>query len=55
MDTKQGGLACKLESIPVGFDGWLSMAEPRVKDNFTPKGNDEMPKASSDDLNDIPF
>ena len=56
MDTKQGGLACKIESIPVGFDGWLSMAEPKQKDNFTPRGNDEMPKASpSDDLSDIPF
>lgn len=56
METKQGGLACKIETIPVGFDGWLSLAEPRTKDNFTPRGNDEMPKASaSDDLNDIPF
>ncbi len=56
MDTRQGSLAGKIENIPVGWDGWFSMAEPKVKDNFTPRGNDEMPKASaSDDLNDIPF
>ena len=47
MDTKQGGLAIKLESLPVSFDGWLSLAEPRAKDNFTPRGNDEMPKTAS--------
>lgn len=57
MDTKQGGLAIKLESLPVsGFDGWLSLAEPKVKDSFTPRGNDEMPKASLSDIDsDIPF
>jgi hypothetical protein len=53
MDTKQGGLACKIEQIPVGFDGWISMAEPRAKDGFTPRGNDELPKASN--LDDVPF
>ena len=41
---KQGGLAVKIESLPVGFDGWLSLAEPRAKDNFTPRGSDELPK-----------
>lgn len=55
METKQGGLACKIESIPVGFDGWLSLAEPKPKDNFIPRGNDEMPKASADNLDDVPF
>lgn len=57
MDTKQNGLAIKLESLPVsGFDGWLSLAEPKQKDNFTPRGNDEMPRASADNLDDqIPF
>lgn len=56
METKQGGLACKIESIPVGFDGWLSLAEPKPKDNFTPRGNDEMPKASASlDDDSVPF
>jgi hypothetical protein len=55
MDTKQGALAIKLDSLPVQFDGWLSLAEPKAKDNFTPRGNDEMPKASSDLDDSIPF
>ena len=56
METKQGGLACKIESIPVGFDCWLSLSEPKPKDNFTPSGNDEMPKASAAlDDDSIPF
>jgi hypothetical protein len=37
----------------VQFDGWLSLAEPKQKDNFTPRGNDEMPKTEA--LDDIPF
>ena len=57
MDTKQGGLAVKIESLPVGFDGWLSLAEPRAKDNFTPRGNDEMPRSKNlaDMESDVPF
>lgn len=56
MDTKQNGLAIKLESLPIVFDGWLSLAEPKQKDNFTPRGNDEMPKAPLGDISDdIPF
>ena len=56
MDTKQNSLAIKLDSLPINFDGWLSLAEPKQKDNFIPKGNDEMPKASFDNLDDqIPF
>jgi hypothetical protein len=55
METKQGGLACKIETIPVGFDGWLSLAEPKPKDNFIPKGNDELLKASVSDIDDVPF
>ncbi len=59
MDTKQGGLAAKLEKFPVNWDGWLNFAEPRAKDSFKARGDDEMPKAkqSSNDLVDdaIPF
>lgn len=54
MDTKQGSLAVKLESLPVNFDGWLSLAEPKAKDGFTPRGNDEMPKSSMMD-DAVPF
>ena len=33
VDTKQGGLAIKLEAIPVTWDGWISLAEPKPKEN----------------------
>jgi hypothetical protein len=49
MDTKNGSLAIKLDSLPVQFDGWLSLAEPKAKDNFTPRGSNEMPKHTIDD------
>jgi len=54
MDTKQGGLAVKIESLPIGFDGWLSLAEPKAKDGFSARGNDEMPKNSMMD-DAVPF
>jgi hypothetical protein len=57
METKQGGLAIKLESLPVGFDGWLTLSEPKEKDNFKPRGNDEMPRSriQDDDFDSVPF
>jgi len=54
MDTKQGGPALKIESLPIGFDGWISLAEPKPKEGFAPRGNDEMPKSSAD-LDEVPF
>jgi hypothetical protein len=33
VDTKQGGLAIKLEAIPVSWDGWISLAEPKPKES----------------------
>ena len=33
VDTKQGGLAIKLEAIPVTWDGWISLAEPKPREN----------------------
>jgi hypothetical protein len=32
VDTKQGGLAIKLEAIPVTWDGWISLAEPKPRE-----------------------
>lgn len=34
METKNGGLALKMESMPVGneFNGWFTLAEPRPRD-----------------------
>lgn len=33
VETKQGGLAVKLETIPVTWDGWISLAEPKPREN----------------------
>jgi hypothetical protein len=33
MNNKQGGISLLIESIPVNFDGWLTMREPQAKDN----------------------
>lgn len=52
MNTKTGGLALKLEAIPVGSDGWFSLFEPKAKDEQTaPKGKTNL----SDTSDDIPF
>lgn len=37
METKKGGLAMKLDSIPTGWDGWAMLNEPR------PKEKDDLP------------
>ena len=46
MDTKNGPML-KLESVPVGWDGWAYMNEPQAKD--------ERPKAKPADTDEIPF
>jgi hypothetical protein len=53
MDTRQGGLAAKIESLPVSWDGWLNFSEPKQKDNFKPRGDDEMPKPKKDGIDDL--
>ena len=57
MDTRQNGLAAKIESLPVNWDGWLNFSEPKQRDNFKAKGDDEMPKEKQGSLEDdaIPF
>lgn len=58
VDTKNGGLALKIEQLPVPFDGWLQLAEPKTKEQqqqqfgagaLTPPSDDTTP----DD--EIPF
>ena len=44
MDT-QNGMSIKLESVPVGWDGWAMLTEPKPKD---------APKAGFDD-DEVPF
>lgn len=42
MTTQKGGLVAKVESLPVGFDGWLNLWEPKPKDGKS-KGKQEEP------------
>lgn len=42
MSTKSGGMAMKLESVPVGWDGWASLFEPKPKEDRAPKSIDKM-------------
>jgi hypothetical protein len=57
METKKGGLVAKLEALPVNFDGWLFMNEPKPKD--APKEEAAPGKKTGgkfDDMaDDIPF
>jgi hypothetical protein len=32
MSNKQGGTSLLIESIPVNFDGWVTMREPQPKE-----------------------
>ena len=34
METKSGKLAIKIDTIPVNWDGWASLMEPRQKDDL---------------------
>ena len=44
MSNKQGGTSLLIESIPVNFDGWLTMREPQPKQ-----------AGSAEDKTDLPF
>jgi len=54
VDTKNGGLALKIEQLPVPFDGWLQLAEPKPKEQqfnaggLTPPKDEQFP-------DDVPF
>lgn len=50
MSTKNGGLALKMETMPVGGDGWFSLFEPKPRDEAPRKA------ASVADMDsDVPF
>jgi len=58
METSSGGMALKLESLPVKFDGWLQFYVPKPKENATGSQN-PLPTgagvAGSSGSDDIPF
>jgi hypothetical protein len=39
MSNKQGGTSLLIESIPVNFDGWVTMREPQPKDGAGSSSN----------------
>jgi hypothetical protein len=58
METKKGGLVAKLEALPVNFDGWLFMNEPRPKESEAPMKQVTQPPNGGkfDDMaDDVPF
>ena len=52
METKNGGLALKMEVIPVGGEGWFMLTEPKAKDD-APRQSQSA--ALGDIESDIPF
>lgn len=52
VDTKNGGLALKIEQLPVPFDGWLQLAEPKAKESVQ---ESPAPQVSESNPDDIPF
>ena len=47
MSNKQGGTSLLIESIPVNFDGWVTMREPQPKAEVT--------AIHGSDKTDLPF
>ena len=54
MSTKSGGLALKLEVMPVGGDGWFSLFEPKAKDD-TQQAPRKQASSAADMDSDVPF
>jgi hypothetical protein len=52
VDTKNGGLALKIEQLPVPFDGWLNFALP--KDETQPSSQAPAPQAGNES-DEVPF
>jgi hypothetical protein len=53
METKNGGLAMKLEAIPMGSDGWFTLTEPKEYEAKKDSGKEPRNIAEVDD--DVPF
>jgi hypothetical protein len=56
METKNGGLAAKIEMAPLGWDGWAQLAEPTPKDaQEGGKANGYQPQTLDDLEDSVPF
>ena len=54
METSSGGMALKLESLPVKFDGWLQFYVPKPKDTTQQPNSAPAPQQPAGE-DDIPF
>jgi hypothetical protein len=43
MSNKQGGTSLLIESIPVNFDGWVTMREPQPKQDGGSESKTDLP------------
>lgn len=56
METSSGGMALKLESLPVKFDGWLQFYVPKQKDDKQQSNAAPAPQQNAGNIDDnIPF
>jgi hypothetical protein len=55
METSNGGMALKLESLPVKFDGWLQFYVPKPRDDKPQSNNSPAPQQSTGNIDDVPF
>ena len=53
-ENDKGQLSMKIDSIPVGFDGWVSLFEPKPKEPSAGRSNPSNAGNSIQD-DDIPF
>jgi len=55
LENERGSLSIKLESIPVGWDGWAYLNDPKPReDGQTPRNAPRKPAQAPDD-SDVPF
>lgn len=54
VETKNGGLATKIECLPPLFDGWIQLAKPKPKDKSSQETTQSISQDTTKD-EDIPF
>ncbi len=54
MERQDGSLSAKIESLPINFDGWLNLWEPRQKDD-KPAPAKARPAKSGNIDDEVPF
>lgn len=55
LETSSGGMAIKIENIPLNWDGFANMAEPDAKDGNQTKQDKPKQESKEDFKDDIPF